>query len=35
MDSDFMNRVASDLATKGVRVLRFEFPYMQERPRDG
>ena len=31
MDSPFMNRVAQGLAASGVRVIRFEFPYMQRR----
>lgn len=31
MDSDFMETVACLLAEKGVHVIRFEFPYMQER----
>ena len=31
MDSAFMNDVASGLAAKGVRVIRFEFPYMAAR----
>lgn len=35
MDSDFMNMLAAALAGQGVRVLRFEFPYMAERRRNG
>lgn len=35
MDSEFMNVVASGLASEGVRVLRFEFPYMAKRRIDG
>lgn len=35
MDSDFMNTLARELAGQGVRVLRFEFPYMVERRRSG
>lgn len=35
MDSDFMNRVSSGLAERGVRVVRFEFPYMRLRREDG
>jgi len=31
MDSDFMNTVAEGLAAEGLRVLRFEFPYMRKR----
>jgi len=34
MDSPFMDRVAAGLAERGLRVARFEFPYMQAR-RDG
>jgi predicted alpha/beta-hydrolase family hydrolase len=30
MDSDFMTRVATGLAERGIRVIRFEFPYMQK-----
>jgi predicted alpha/beta-hydrolase family hydrolase len=29
MDSEFMNTVAEGFAEKGIRVIRFEFPYMQ------
>jgi uncharacterized protein len=35
MDSDFMNVLAAQLAGQGIRVLRFEFPYMAERRRTG
>ena len=35
MDSDFMNTLAAQLASQGVRVLRFEFPYMVERRHSG
>jgi predicted alpha/beta-hydrolase family hydrolase len=31
MDSPFMNRMAAGLAARGVRVVRFEFPYMHAR----
>lgn len=31
MDTDFMNRIAEGVAARGVRVLRFEFPYMAGR----
>jgi len=31
MDSPFMQRVAEGLASSGIRVIRFEFPYMQRR----
>lgn len=31
MDSPFMNEIASALAARGVRVIRFEFPYMAAR----
>lgn len=31
MDSEFMNRVATGLAERGIRVVRFEFPYMQKK----
>lgn len=34
MDSPFMNEIASALAARGVRVIRFEFPYMAA-PREG
>ena len=35
MDSAFMNRVAQGVAASGVRVIRFEFPYMQRRRESG
>ena len=35
MDSPFMNAIASGLAAGGVRAVRFEFPYMEERRRGG
>ncbi len=35
MDSAFMNTIAEGLSEKGVRVLRFELPYMQERRETG
>lgn len=35
MDSDFMNRMAADLAAQGISVLRFEFPYMAQRRQGG
>jgi predicted alpha/beta-hydrolase family hydrolase len=35
MDSPFMNRVAQGLAKQGLRVARFEFPYMASRRRGG
>jgi uncharacterized protein len=35
MDSEFMNMLAAALAGQGVRVLRFEFPYMVERRHNG
>lgn len=31
MDSDYMNQMAQALVTHGIRVLRFEFPYMAVR----
>jgi predicted alpha/beta-hydrolase family hydrolase len=31
MDSGFMNRVAAGIAARGIRVVRFEFPYMARR----
>lgn len=31
MDTPFMNRVAHGLAERGIRVVRFEFPYMAAR----
>ncbi len=35
MDSEFMNFVAAAIAAEGVRVLRFEFPYMRVRRESG
>ncbi|MGE0600161.1 MAG: alpha/beta family hydrolase [Dehalococcoidia bacterium] len=35
MDSEFMNYVAAGIAAGGIRVLRFEFPYMQKRRETG
>lgn len=35
MDSPFMTTFAEDLTLRGVRVVRFEFPYMAARRRDG
>jgi predicted alpha/beta-hydrolase family hydrolase len=35
MDSEFMNAFADGLADCGIRVVRFEFPYMAQRRRDG
>ncbi len=35
MDSDFMNVVAEGLSARGICVVRFEFPYMQERRKTG
>jgi len=35
MDSEFMNVVARGIAAEGVRVLRFEFPYMRGRREGG
>ena len=35
MDSDFMNHVAEKLGDAGIRVVRFEFPYMQKTRADG
>lgn len=35
MDSDFMQYFASGLAARGLRCVRFEFPYMVERRKDG
>jgi predicted alpha/beta-hydrolase family hydrolase len=35
MDSEFMNFVAKEIAGTGVRVLRFEFPYMAQRRTTG
>ncbi len=34
-DSDFMNAAARGLAGHGIRVVRFEFPYMAKRREDG
>ncbi|PTY38512.1 alpha/beta hydrolase [Saccharospirillum sp. MSK14-1] len=35
MDSDFMNQLAEGLGQEGIRVLRFEFPYMAQRRETG
>jgi predicted alpha/beta-hydrolase family hydrolase len=35
MDSPFMNRIADGLAGRGLRVVRFEFPYMRLRRETG
>jgi predicted alpha/beta-hydrolase family hydrolase len=35
MDSPFMEKIAGGLAARGLRVVRFEFPYMQRRRRGG
>ena len=35
MDTDFMNTFAQALADRGLRVVRFEFPYMAERRSSG
>lgn len=35
MDHDFMQDIAARLALKGVRVARFNFPYMEKRAIDG
>ena len=35
MDSPFMNTIAAGLGGRGLRVLRFEFPYMARRREDG
>ena len=35
MDTDFMNAFAVGLADQGLRVVRFEFPYMAERRQTG
>lgn len=35
MDSDFMNAIASGVASFGIQVIRFEFPYMQRRRTEG
>jgi uncharacterized protein len=35
MDSPFMNRICAGLASRGLRVARFEFPYMARRRSEG
>jgi len=35
MDTPFMEAIASGLATRGIQCVRFEFPYMQRRRREG
>jgi len=35
MDTEFMNAFAAGLADQGLRVVRFEFPYMAERRQTG
>lgn len=35
MDSAYMNQMAEGLADRGMRVVRFEFPYMRERRESG
>lgn len=35
MDSPFMKRVSAALASRGIRVVRFEFPYMARRRESG
>lgn len=35
MDTEFMQTIAEGLAAKGIRVVRFEFPYMQRRRAEG
>jgi len=35
MDSAFMQRIAEGVAAPGIRVIRFEFPYMQRRRETG
>jgi len=35
MDSPFLNRFAKGLAARGLRVARFEFPYMHARRKEG
>ena len=35
MDSAFMNRVSAGLTARGIRVARFEFPYMARRRTEG
>ncbi len=34
-DHEFMSRVATGLAERGIRVVRFNFPYMIKRSQDG
>src|SRR5688500_8032608 len=35
MDEPFMNRIAKGLAERGLRIVRFEFPYMAARRTSG
>jgi len=35
MDSPFLDRIAGDLGRRGLRVARFEFPYMEQRRATG
>lgn len=35
MDSEFMEKVTQGLVKQGIKVVRFEFPYMQERRANG
>jgi predicted alpha/beta-hydrolase family hydrolase len=35
MNSPYMARIAAELGARGVRVARFDFPYMQKRSRSG
>ncbi|AOS97544.1 Alpha/beta hydrolase family protein [Microbulbifer aggregans] len=35
MDSDFMSALAGTVSAQGIEVVRFEFPYMQERRQSG
>ena len=35
MDTDFMNGIAEGVASHGIRVIRFEFPYMVKRRLEG
>ena len=35
MDSEFMEYMATQLASKNIKVVRFEFPYMSERRKGG
>lgn len=35
MESDFLTEVSQYLSRNGLQVIRFEFPYMQQRRRDG